>query len=328
MQLLLFAVHCLAQEGGNSRSSLSTLFNFQKELKLSGQQIREIRELGAELSHERTDRFFSVDRKELLAIESDESRKAARNEEMREWTIDADIRVNKTLVAILSEEQRIRLLELTVWTQLNKSVTETLSQEPVRTIAGIEKNEIEELKRSNQLQKEENDKIFKELNEKRINNEFDSVKTKEINELKQEIIQKENEIKSLKENQAVISDSKNENFTDNEILKEYENKMKEFNYLNSLYIQLKDQFEKKQLVLHKTRQELFQIKEKLTASQREINDDCKDLNECEKSILFDLDKTLEELNKCKNENRSLEQIISILFGNKDCVIDKNETPEE
>ena len=146
LQLLLFAVHCLAQEGGNSRSSLSTLFNFQKELKLSGQQIREIRELGAELSHERTDRFFSVDRKELLAIESDESRKAARNEEMREWTIDADIRVNKTLVAILSEEQRIRLLELTVWTQLNKSVTETLSQEPVRTIAGIEKNEIEELR--------------------------------------------------------------------------------------------------------------------------------------------------------------------------------------
>jgi hypothetical protein len=184
------------------------------------------------------------------------------------------------------------------------------------------RKEIEKLNQTSHLQKEEKEKVLNELNQKiEIINSLEKQllqtqsleKSQNVEELEQKLKQKENEIKRLKEKQLTLSNLKNENITDADLLKEYENKMKEFNHLNSLYNQLKSQFEEKQSLLHKTRQELFQAKEKLTAYQKEQDQDYNDLSDCEKAVLLDLDKTIEDLKKYKKENQNLEDIITELL---------------
>ncbi|NGX52440.1 MAG: hypothetical protein KR126chlam5_00738 [Candidatus Anoxychlamydiales bacterium] len=140
----------------------------------------------------------------------------------------------------------------------------------------------------------------------------------EIDVLNEKVLKQESLIEKLKQQRAE-KDSKKasfENITDEKLLKEYENKLKEFKKLDSLYSQLKDQFQDKQLVLHNTRQELFSVNEKLTAVQREKNDDFKDLSENEKALLKDLDLIASELKVYKEENLNLQNLLGELIEKK------------
>ncbi|NGX63983.1 MAG: hypothetical protein KR126chlam6_01406 [Candidatus Anoxychlamydiales bacterium] len=124
-------------------------------------------------------------------------------------------------------------------------------------------------------------------------------------------------------------EQKFENITDQTLLDEYEAKSKKFKRLDSLYNQLKDQFEDKQLVLHKTRQELFEVNEKLTAYQREKKSDCKDFTDNEKALLKDLDHISGELSTYKEENQNLQSLITdLLEKNKTSNKEKLDDSEE
>jgi len=142
--------------------------------------------------------------------------------------------------------------------------------------------------------------------------------TQELELLSEQLKEKEDQINKLKEEKEALSHKtlKSDNIRNNELLKEYENKLKELIKFNSLYSQLKEQFEQKQLVLHKTRQELFHVNEQLTAFQREQNNDYKDLNEYEKVIINDLDQTEQELNISREENQNLENLVDVLLSKK------------
>jgi len=141
---------------------------------------------------------------------------------------------------------------------------------------------------------------------------------KEIDTLNEKVLKQEAFIEKLKQQKAEKDTTKTsiENITDENLLKEYENKLKEFKKLDSLYTQLKDQFEEKQLVLHNTRQELFSVNEKLTAIQREKNDDFKDLSDNEKALLKDLDLIASELKVYKEENLNLQNLLGELMEKK------------
>ncbi|NGX33322.1 MAG: hypothetical protein K1060chlam4_01384, partial [Candidatus Anoxychlamydiales bacterium] len=71
-----------------------------------------------------------------------------------------------------------------------------------------------------------------------------------------------------------------------------------------------------QHVLHNTRQELFSVNEKLTAIQREKNDDFKDLSDNEKALLKDLDLIASELKVYKEENQNLQNLLGELIDKK------------
>lgn len=179
--------------------------------------------------------------------------------------------------------------------------------------------EIEELKKSNIVQKNEKDKILNELTEKK--QKIDELllqisQTTNFDILEKKIKEKEDEIFFLKEKLKTTSNIKNDNAPNSGLINECKNKIKEFNNLNSLYLQLKKQFEDKQQVLHKTRQELFQVKEKLTAYQKNQEDVFENVSDSERAILNDLDQTIEELQKIKNENQALEEIVSLLINKK------------
>lgn len=190
----------------------------------------------------------------------------------------------------------------------------------------------------NQLQSFQGNAQDEDLN-KKINEKEDLIKDLEnqlqtskvniqdIEDLKQKIKEKDAFIEKLK--QAKTNENKKinfENISDQNLLKEYETKLKEFKKLDSLYQQLKSQFEDKQLMLHKTRQELFGVNEKLTAFQREKTDDFKDLNEYEKALLVDLDTTASELKTYKEENQNLQNLIGDLLEKSKSVENEDIAP--
>lgn len=167
--------------------------------------------------------------------------------------------------------------------------------------------EIDNLK--NILKKEEAEKS--QLNEKFLNkaNELKNLEAKmsDFDSLQNEINRKNNQIDKLKQNIKTLKDIQSPNSQD----------IEQLNKINSLYLQLKNQFEEKKLLLHKTRQELFYTKEKLTAYQKEKKDNCKDLNELEKTLIKDLDESQKEIEQYLNENQNLEDLIYILLQNQE-----------
>jgi len=176
--------------------------------------------------------------------------------------------------------------------------------------------EIEELKNINELQNQEKDEILKKLDEKKqkIKELIPQIsKVKNIEAFENTIKEKENI--NLKQKIKNLPSLNTDNITDQDFVKEYKR-------LNSLYVQLKNQFEEKQLVLHKTRQELFEVKEKLVAKKKENNEDFEDLNEYEKIILSDLDKTIEDLQIYKKENNALVNLVSFLLDKNNNSTDK------
>lgn len=182
--------------------------------------------------------------------------------------------------------------------------------------------EIDDLKILNEQYKNVKNTISNELIEetKKID-ELSSNETQVNNSdtLEKRIKEKDYQIFKLKEklkNTAIFS---NENVSNDEILKEYKNRLQELSNINSLYSQLKKQFEEKKQILNKTRQELFQAKEKLSSFQIKQND-FENLNENERSILNELDEAIDELQKYKSENKNLEEIVSLLI-NKENLFD-------
>ncbi|NGX35641.1 MAG: hypothetical protein K1000chlam1_00471 [Candidatus Anoxychlamydiales bacterium] len=207
-----------------------------------------------------------------------------------------------------------------------KNLSATLSQEKEKFVSELSEKDrkIQELEKniqkvSQNLNSKENEKILLELNEKKqkiINLEnklTDLEKNKpNIDELHKKLKDTQIELKTLKQtkNHTPLT---SENITDKELLKEYDNKNRELSKLNSLYVQLKDQFNEKQRVLHKTRQDLFHAQENFTALKKELNDDFKDLSDNEKSLMKDLDKTESELKVYKQENQNLQDLIGELL---------------
>lgn len=222
--------------------------------------------------------------------------------------------------------------------------------------------EIEELKELFANQTQEKEKIILELQEKqqKINdvekelkntqsnliNEDNEKVLAELNEKQQKIIALKQQLSDFEKNQPNISDlhqklkdtqvelktlkqTKNnvhllgENITDKKLLQEYDNKNKELSKLNSLYVQLKEQFNEKQKVLHKTRQDLFHAQENLSALKRNLNDDFKDLSDNEKSLMKDLDKIELELKVYKQENQNLQDLVSKLLQKSSLKEDDN-----
>ncbi len=186
---------------------------------------------------------------------------------------------------------------------------------------------IQELQNSkNDLDKENLQSLTEKLNQKDIIikdlekkvQDFEK-NTQKITALNEKVLKQQSLIENLKRQIAEKQAKKTnfENITDQKLLKEYENKLSELKKLDSLYTQLKSQFEEKQLVLHKTRQELFAVNEKLTALQREKNDDFKDLSDNEKALLRDLDTITTELKAYKEENQNLQNLIGELIENSD-----------
>ena len=178
--------------------------------------------------------------------------------------------------------------------------------------------EVQQLANLNADLKKEKNKFAHELNEKnkKIEELIKNSKTSNSEELEKKIKENEEQILSLNEKLKSKESFSTENITDMQLLQEYKDKLKSYNHINSLYLQLKDQFEDKQQMLHKTRQELFQVKEKLTAYQRQ-SEDFDDINDFEKTILTDLDQAIEDLQKSSEENKSLEQVVGFLVDKKE-----------
>jgi hypothetical protein len=177
--------------------------------------------------------------------------------------------------------------------------------------------EIEELKNLHLVYKNEKDLVCKELNEKKQEIEkllFQISDRSNTENFENKIKEKEKEILSLQE--KLKAQPKIKKDISSPDMNEYKNSMKEFHNLNSLYIQLKNQFEEKQQILDKTRQELFQVKEKLTGYQREQNKDFEFISENEKIILSELDQTVADLQNYKNESELLEEMITFLINKK------------
>ena len=87
---------------------------------------------------------------------------------------------------------------------------------------------------------------------------------------------------------------------------------KKYQQINSLYTQLKNQFDDKSLALHKTRKDLFYAQEMLTAEKREKDTSYDDFNDTEKLLTTDLNKTIKKLQNMQDENLKLKEIISFL----------------
>ncbi len=98
----------------------------------------------------------------------------------------------------------------------------------------------------------------------------------------------------------------------NSLLMSYEKKFTELNKVNGLLLQLKDQFNEKNQVLHQTRSELFHVREELIAIKRDLKNDYEDLSENEKLLMQDLHKSEADIVFVEEENDNLKSIISSL----------------
>ena len=135
----------------------------------------------------------------------------------------------------------------------------------------------------------------------------------QIEELKIKINEKEQNIEKLKEKLKNRKEISLEYITDEQLLRQFQENQNELKHVSSLYYQLKDQFEDKQSILHKTRQELFQTKERLTAMLRKESEDCCDIGENEKMLINDFDFMQGELGMYKKENEDLQELVSLLL---------------
>jgi hypothetical protein len=188
-------------------------------------------------------------------------------------------------------------------------------------------NELETYQTKLEKEKESINKNLLLINEK---NEQISKLDNQINEYKIELSKTKDLINRLKEKEIEIQKLKS-NISTNNIsqpnsikvstdIKETqadENKQKEYKELQSLHKQLKIQFDEKNQLLHDTRQELFLVKEKLVAIQRNQNHDLEDLSESEKTILKDLNTSQMELEKYIIENANLENMVNSLIDKKE-----------
>ncbi|MFA6118597.1 MAG: hypothetical protein WCT85_02425 [Parachlamydiales bacterium] len=185
--------------------------------------------------------------------------------------------------------------------------------------------EIENIKESFHLEKASREKSLLELNEKNqivaiLESKLSiaNLQVSKADEISNVLKQKDAEIQTLKE--KIKQQSQNLKINNDSKVKKTnvsQDTLNDFQELSSLYKQLKNQFVEKQNILHQTRQELFFVKEKLTAAEKDQNHDFEDLNESEKIILKDLNITELELEKYIMENAHLENLINTLMAKKE-----------
>ncbi|NGX33705.1 MAG: hypothetical protein K1060chlam1_00045 [Candidatus Anoxychlamydiales bacterium] len=294
--------------------------SFQKELSEVNQRLQNQKEEKDKVHHQLNEK---LERIKTLENSLQNSSQSLQNIESLNLKLNQkeDV-VNELKTQIESFDINIKDIE-----DLNQKLKEkdSLIQELQNNNKSSEES-LEDVQKINETlnQKEE---VIKELQLK-LQNATKNVQ--EIEAFKEKVLKQESLIEKLKSQKTEKTDNKVsfENITDQKLLKEYENKLKEFKKLDSLYVQLKDQFEEKQLVLHKTRQDLFAVNEKLTAIQRDKNDDFKDLSDNEKALLKDLDTTESELKVYKEENQNLQNLIDHFMEKNDSTEKENQNTQE
>ncbi len=214
---------------------------------------------------------------------------------------------------------------------LRKSLEETTEQKDILSYEALQKDrKIAELSvdwDNNQIEKiVPDEKVVEELNNlKQKYNELTSEKENLLKQLEnlpkeiddQEINAAEKEIEKLKkENEALKAlankDVSQEILEKDQLIEDMQTKVKDFNKVNSLYLQLREQFNEKSDVLHKTRSDLFHAQEELAAYKKEKEKDYSDFTDQEKQLVEDLQNTQDELEESNCENESLKEIVTEL----------------
>lgn len=131
-----------------------------KELELKEDQSKEIWKLWKSLTKQNEEKFFTIPSDQLQRIINDPQLSAARKEEMRKWTIDADLIAKSQLKTILTDKQQTRILELSIWRSLDRGVLNALSSEPFKSIIN---SDAEASKLVEKLASENRDEFEKEL---------------------------------------------------------------------------------------------------------------------------------------------------------------------
>ena len=148
-----------------------------KELELKEDQTKEIWKLWKSLTKQNTEKFFSIPTGQLQKIINDPQLNAKREEDMRKWTVDADLVAKSQLQTILTAKQQTRILELTIWKSLNGGVMNALNSEPFNSII---KNDDEASKLVEKFANENRDEFEKELAE--LKKKFRDQLNKELTE--------------------------------------------------------------------------------------------------------------------------------------------------
>ncbi|MBN2479793.1 MAG: hypothetical protein JXA94_06160 [Parachlamydiales bacterium] len=247
------------------------------------QKNLEIQNLKQEIEDKNTQIHDLISRKDFLLNELDQKEK-----EIDEKSNQVDELFEK--ISFLKDEEFLK--------QENEKLKNDFSQ-----IEEKLKNQLNEFAQANVKINEQNIKI------KTLQNQLASFEN--VDELKENINLSNQEIEKLKtENEKLkLKLSKGSRNVDSVINDE---KIKNLLHVNALYLQLKKQFEDKQLVLHKTRKDLFSAQEKLTAFVKENQNDFSDFTETEKKLSEDLNEAIEEMTYLQLENEKLKDIISLL----------------
>lgn len=168
--------------------------------------------------------------------------------------------------------------------------------------------------------------VSKEIEEKREKDEQNHSLIERATIAENKILFLQEEIallnQKIKKYQGEVSSSKKEDLffskqiEEKKILDQYEKKYQELIKIESLYKQLKNQFEEKKKVLSDARKELFLTKEELEKIKKEK--ELRELDETKevKELYCQIGKFEEELKRLEEENINLQEIISKLASEK------------
>lgn len=169
----------------------------------------------------------------------------------------------------------------------------------------------------------EMEKLKQEKDEKQNQflEEFNHLKQK-IEEAQREMAEKENELQSLKEQINVLQAEKDKSMPAEAFTENSENG-ELAQYWETLYKQLRVQFDEKSDVLSETRKELFFIENQLLTLQKQEEDQAHDENEDQKNLICHLQNLGEECTDLEEQVTFLQEIVSSLQEKKKVSRPKN-----
>ena len=179
---------------------------------------------------------------------------------------------------------------------INQSLVKMLSKET--DLRKIKEQEIQDiLKKESTSHSKVN--VLEEEN-KKLQNSIELLKQK---------LEKEADKKALKVNPKAI-------LNDNSLISKYEKKFQELRKIESLYNQLRMQFEEKKQVLSDTRKELFMTQEKLFSHEREKQLEALDEPEAIKELNDQIANFEKEITKLEEENIELQALVTQLSNHE------------
>ncbi len=131
-----------------------------------------------------------------------------------------------------------------------------------------------------------------------------------------------------KEKERGVDDLKGKIEEKNRLIQEYENHTAELKKTETLYNQLKNQFEEKKELLQNTRKELFLIKEEAERLKRERAENNSEDNPAIRELQQELGNMNEELTRFEKDNSALEHVVTKVISEADNRASVTETTEE